>query len=63
MAIACAMHYFEPTDEFAVKLAEIRENEGYDAILSKVCSVEPESELGILVKEKIELIKKWGWLK
>ncbi|MBE6608922.1 MAG: hypothetical protein E7633_10265 [Ruminococcaceae bacterium] len=63
VAIACAMHYFEESDEFAVKLAEIRENEGYDAILTKVCDVKPESELGILVKEKIELIKKWGWIK
>ena len=63
VAIACAMHYTEPTDEFAVRLGEIRENEGYDAILRNVCSVDPDGELGMLVKEKIELIKKWGWLK
>ena len=63
VAIACAMHYEEPTDEFAIKLAEMRKNEGYDAILSKVCSIEPDGELGMLVKEKIDLIKQWGWLK
>ena len=57
------MHYDEPSDEFAVKLKQIRENEGYDAILRDVCSVDPNGELGMLVKEKIELIKKWGWLK
>ena len=63
IAIACAMHYDEPTDEFAIKLKEIRENEGYDAILRDVCSVDPDGELGTLVKEKIALIKEWGWLK
>ena len=62
-AIACAMHYEEPTDEFAVTLKAMRENEGYDAILSKVCSLDPNGELGMLVKEKIAQIKEWGWLK
>lgn len=63
VAIACAMHYEEPTDEFAFRLKEIRETEGYDAILEKVCSVDPNGELGLLVKEKIALLKEWGWLK
>lgn len=63
VAIACAMHYDEPTDEFALQLKSLRETEGYDAILEKVCSVDPNGELGLLVKEKIALIKEWGWLK
>lgn len=63
VAIACAMHYTEPTDEFALRLAEIRENEGYDAILKKVCALDPNGELGLLIKEKIVQIKEWGWLK
>ncbi len=63
VAIACAIHYNEPTDEFAVKLKEIRENEGYDAVLEKVCEIDPQGELGLLVKEKIKLIKEWGWIK
>ena len=62
VAIACAMHYEEPTDEFAIKLREIRETRGYDAILSEVCSLDPDGELGKLIKEKIALIKEWGWL-
>ncbi len=62
VAIACAMHYTEPTDEFSVKLAEIREHEGYDAILKNVCKVDPNGELGSLVKEKIAKIKEWGWI-
>ena len=63
IAIASAMHYEEPTDEFALKLADLREKEGYDAILKDVCSLDPDGELGILIKEKIALIKEWGWLK
>lgn len=63
VAIACAMHYDEPTDEFSLQLKALRENEGYDAILEKVCSLEPNGELGRLIKEKIALIKEWGWLK
>ena len=63
VAIACAMHYNEPTDEFALQLTQLRATEGYDVILEKVCSLDPNGELGTLVKEKIELIKEWGWLK
>ena len=63
VAIACAMHYEEPTDEFAQRLAAIREEEGYDAILANVCKLDPNGELGMLVKEKIAQIKEWGWLK
>lgn len=61
-AIACAIHYEEPTDEFARRLKDMRENEGVDAVLEKVCSLDPAGELGMLVKEKIAQIKHWGWL-
>lgn len=63
VAIACAMHYEEPTDEYALKLEEIRENCGYDAVLRDVCRLDPDGELGMLIKEKIAQIKEWGWLK
>ncbi len=63
IAIACAIHYFEESDPFALELKAIRENEGYDAVIEKVCKVDPNGELGLLIKEKIEKIKEWGWLK
>ena len=63
VAIACAMHYEEDTDESAAELKRIREEKGYDAILRDVCSVDPNGDLGLLVKEKITVIKEWGWLK
>ena len=63
IAIAAAIHYFHEGDEFAHKLREIRENDGIDAVIRYVCKLDPNGELGLLIKEKIELIKEWGWLR
>ena len=62
IAIAAAMYYVSPGDEFAEKLVKMREEEGIDAILEKVCEQDPNGELGMLVKEKIALLKEWGWI-
>ncbi len=61
-AIACAIYYYEESDPFAIQLKNIRENDGVDAVLEKVCSLKPDGELATLIKEKIEFIKKEGWL-
>ena len=63
IAIACAIHYGEPTDPFALQLAKIREDRGYDAVISEVCKLDPNGELGMLIKENLALIKEWGWIK
>lgn len=62
ISIACAMHYAEPTDESAQRLVALRETEGYDAVLEQVCRLDPNGELGLLVKEKLVQIKEWGWI-
>lgn len=62
-AIACAMYYEQPTDEFAVELKRMREEEGFDAIISKVCKLDVNSELAILIKEKLEYVRQIGWVK
>ena len=62
-AIAAAIYYFEETDEFALKLRDIRENQGIDAVIRDVCKLDPEGILGKLIKEKIELLKAKGWIK
>jgi mannitol-1-phosphate 5-dehydrogenase len=62
-AIAAAIYYKNDADEFALRLAQIRENEGVDATLSQVCGIEPNGALGALVKAKITLLKEWGWIK
>ena len=63
IAIACAIHYEEASDEFAVKLKEIRETEGVQSVIEKVCKLDLQSELAALILEKVELIKEWGWVK
>lgn len=62
VAIAAAIYYESPGDEFAVELKRMRLEEGVDAILEKVCQLEAEGELGCLIKEKINLLKAWGWI-
>lgn len=62
IAIGAAMYYENEDDESAVELRRIREEEGIDAVLKKVCGLNPEGHLGCLIKEKIELLKEWGWI-
>ena len=62
-AIACAIYYRNPEDSSAVALEKVVKEEGIYAVLEKICGIEPEGELGILIKEKIKKIKEWGWLK
>lgn len=63
ISIACALFYDEPTDDSAQELKKIRETRGIDGVLEKVCKIDPNGELGLLVKEKVKVIKEWGWLK
>ncbi len=64
VAIACAMHYTTDNegDLAAKELKQIRETEGIDGVLVKACKLDPNSSLAMLIKEKVELIKKWGWI-
>ena len=62
LAIAAAIHYFNETDEFAVTLAQMRKEKGVDYILENVCKVDPNGMIGKLVKEKIALLKKEGYI-
>ena len=62
-AIAAAIYYRNPEDESARELACMVKEEGIDAVLKNVCEIDPDGELGSLIKEKIKQIKEWGWLK
>ena len=62
IAIASAIHYVSEGDEFARELVRMRTEEGIDAVIEKVCKLDPNGELGMLIKEKIELLKEWGWI-
>ena len=62
ISIAAAIYYTSPGDPSAEELVRMRTEEGIDAVLTKVCSLDPDGVIGKLVKEKIELLKKWGWI-
>lgn len=62
IAIAAAIYYVSEGDEFARELVRMRTEEGIDAVIEKVCKLDPNGELGILIKEKIELLKEWRWI-
>lgn len=62
-AIAAAIYYRSQNDEFANQLVKLRKEKGVDEVLWRVCEIHPTEELGILVKEKINLLKEWGWIK
>lgn len=62
IAIAAAIHYVNEGDPFARELKRMRTEEGIDAVLEKVCQLEPDGELGTIIKEKIVLLKEWGWI-
>lgn len=63
VAIACALHYEEPTDEFAVALKKMREEQGIPYILENVCKLDLNGTLAKLILEKVELIRQRGWIK
>ena len=58
MKAACAK-----TEGCTEWVKKMREEKGIDAVLSEVCAIDPDGELGKMIKEKIELIKKRGWIK
>ncbi len=62
LSIAAAIYYKSPGDEFARELERMRKEEGIDYILEKVCELDPSGELALLIKEKIVLLKQWGWI-
>ena len=62
-AIAAAIHYVSPGDEFAVELGRLRREKGVDHILENVCKLDPRGDLAMLVKEKIEMLKGLGYIK
>lgn len=62
IAIAAAIYYVSPQDEFANELLRMRTEEGIDAVLEKICKLDSQGELAMMIKEKIELLKTWGWI-
>ena len=62
IAIACAIYYEEPRDEFAVQLKQLREELGVEAVIRNVCKLEISDPLADLILKKVEQIRAWGWI-
>ena len=62
IAIAAAIYYTNDEDEFAVELKNLRTTKGIDYVLENVCKIDANGTIGGLVKEKIELLKKEGYI-
>lgn len=62
VAIACAIHYEQPTDEFAVALKRMREEKGVEYIIENVCKLDASSPLAQLILQKVQQIRQWGWI-
>ena len=63
-AIAAAIYYDEPSDQFSVELKRIREGKGPSYILDTICKLgEDEVNLKQLVLMKINILKDLGWIR
>ncbi len=61
-AAAAAIYYNSPGDESAEQLKQMRETEGVEAVIEKVCKLEKDGVLGRLILEKVALLKEKGWI-
>ena len=61
-AIAAACFYTNGTDEFAEELKRLRTEKGIDYVLENVCKLDANGSLGILIKEKIQMLRQKGYI-
>lgn len=61
-AIAAALYYKNDDDVSAVELERMRKEEGIDTVLTTVCGLDADGELGELIKSKIRILKERGWI-
>ncbi len=62
--LAAAIYYpaTNPKDPTAEELHRLREEQGIDAVLERVCHIMPSEPAAKIVKEQISFLKKKGWL-
>ena len=60
--IAAAIHYDEPNDPEAVTLKQMREGDGIEAVLSKICQISSSDPLHTIVLGANETLRTTGWL-
>lgn len=63
MAIAAALFYDEPTDPYAVRLAEMRRIKGVPHVLDTICHIGTEEDLFHIITKKMSVLEQRGWIK
>jgi mannitol-1-phosphate 5-dehydrogenase len=63
LGIAVAIHYDEPHDPQSVALKELREKDGVEAVLQKVCALSPSDTLHDIVIRAIGDLRETGWIR
>lgn len=56
--IAAALLFKGEKDKEAKKLTQMRKKEGIDAILRKICQIDPEDRLASLIKKNLKELSK-----
>ena len=62
VGIAAAIYYTNDADEFALKLRQMREEHGVDYVIENICKLDVNGEIAQLIREKVELLKKEGYI-
>lgn len=60
LSAAAAILYDNPEDEAAVKLQSMLKVDGLDALLEKICGIEPKCKLGRMIVRQLDALKSGG---
>lgn len=61
--IAATIFYDEPSDPEAVRLKQIREKEGVEAVLARFCELTPDDELHEIIVQAVGSLRDTGWVR
>lgn len=62
-AIAAALFYDHPADPVAQELKHMRQTYGIDHVLFEICKINPDEELGALIRKKVAELRERGWIR
>ena len=60
LAIASALFYYDETDQETIQLQQMRKEQGISYILENICCIDMDSELHIIIDEKVKWLKTEG---
>jgi mannitol-1-phosphate 5-dehydrogenase len=61
LVAAAGIVYDNPNDPAAMEIQRMRKEDGLDTVFTKVCGIEPDSELAQLISKQIDAIESGSW--